>query len=122
MQAGYPRQGRPVSRSIRQHQELSVHVIKLFRHHVSVGSVVMVCSRPIRCCCLPSCRWRNDSRRGAPGVRGAPSCLVFAALMLGLNGSLGLYRREGAAGFGGHLARVLLAVAIGMPVVYMLSR
>jgi sugar transferase (PEP-CTERM system associated) len=40
--------------------------------------------------------------------------------MVALNGSLGLYRREGNAAFGGQLGRVLLAVAIGVPVAYVL--
>ncbi len=70
-------------------------MIKLFRHHVSVGSVLVLT---------------------------ADTLLLLAAvpLALALNGSLGLYRREGGAGFGGHLGRVLLAVAIGIPVAYML--
>jgi sugar transferase (PEP-CTERM system associated) len=46
--------------------------------------------------------------------------LLFALLMLALNGSLGLYRREGSLSFGGQLGRVLLAVAIGVPVAYVL--
>jgi sugar transferase (PEP-CTERM system associated) len=46
--------------------------------------------------------------------------VLFAVLMLALNGSLGLYRRERGTGFGGHLGRVLLAVAIGIPVAYLL--
>jgi sugar transferase (PEP-CTERM system associated) len=46
--------------------------------------------------------------------------VIFTCLMLALNGSLGLYRREGGAGFGGSLGRVLLAVALGIPVAYML--
>ena len=94
-------------------------MIKLFRHHVSVGSVVMLTADTLLLLAVvPLAVAIHDGARQAFGA--LLPAVVFAALMLGLNGSLGLYRREGAAGFGGHLGRVLLAVAIGMPVAYML--
>ena len=94
-------------------------MIKLFRHHVSVGSVVILTADTLLLLVVvPLAVAIHEGARQALGAL-LPAA-VFAALMLALNGSLGLYRREGGTGFGGHLGRVLLAVAIGMPVAYML--
>ncbi len=94
-------------------------MIKLFRHHVSVGSVVMLTADTfLLLLAVPlAVAMQGGSRLD---VQTLVPAVVFAALMLALNGSLGLYRREGGAGFGVHLGRVLLAVAIGIPVAYML--
>ncbi|MCU0765094.1 MAG: TIGR03013 family PEP-CTERM/XrtA system glycosyltransferase [Burkholderiaceae bacterium] len=94
-------------------------MIKLFRHHVSVGSVlVLTADTLLLLAAVPlAVAMQAGGRQSAETLLPA---LVFTGLMLALNGSLGLYRREGGAGFGGHLGRVLLAVAIGIPVAYML--
>jgi FlaA1/EpsC-like NDP-sugar epimerase len=94
-------------------------MIKLFRHHVSVGSVVMLTADTLLLLAVvPLAVVLQGGGRQA--VEALLPAMVFAGLMLALNGSLGLYRREGGAGFGGHLGRVLLAVVIGIPVAYML--
>ena len=94
-------------------------MIKLFRHHVSLGSILMLgADTVLLLSVVPLAVVVQGSEWGA--LESVMPALVFAALMLALNGSLGLYRREGTAGFGEHLGRVLLAVAIGMPVAYML--
>jgi sugar transferase (PEP-CTERM system associated) len=93
-------------------------MIKLFRHHVSVGSALMVgADSALLLAAVPLAIAIQD--RGDVAASMLPAAL-FAALMLALNGSLGLYRREGKAGFGGQLGRVLLAVSIGVPVAYVL--
>jgi len=94
-------------------------MIKLFRHHVSLGSVVMLTAdTALLLAVVPlAVAMQSGGREIMDAVLPA---VLFATLMLALNGSLGLYRREGGAGFGEHLGRVLLAVALGMPVAYML--
>ncbi len=94
-------------------------MIQLFRHHVSVGSVMMLTAdTALLLAVVPlAVIIQGGGREVLDSVLPA---VLFACLMLALNGSLGLYRREGGDGFGGHLGRVLLAVAIGMPVAYML--
>jgi sugar transferase (PEP-CTERM system associated) len=94
-------------------------MIKLFRHHVSVGSVVMLTADSLLLLLVvPLAVAMHDGARQA--LESLLPAVVFAALMLALNGSLGLYRRESGAGFGVHLGRVLLAVAIGIPIAYIL--
>jgi sugar transferase (PEP-CTERM system associated) len=96
-------------------------MIRLFRHHVSIGSVlVLTADAALLLAVVPLA----IAMHGAGGAREAVETIVpagvFASLMLALNSSLGLYRREGGTSFGTHLGRVLLAVAIGVPVAYML--
>ncbi len=93
-------------------------MIKLFRHHVSVGSaLVLGADLVLLLAVVPIAISLQE--RGTVATALLPAVL-FAVLMVALNGSLGLYRREGNAAFGGQLGRVLLAVAIGVPVAYML--
>ncbi len=84
-------------------------MIKLFRHHVSVGSALVLGADVLLLLAVVPIAIGLQERG-----------TVFAVLMVALNGSLGLYRREGNAAFGGQLGRVLLAVAIGVPVAYVL--
>jgi sugar transferase (PEP-CTERM system associated) len=95
-------------------------MIKLFRHHVSVSSLVaLVADTALLLAVVPlAVRVQGGAAREAVETL-VPAC-IFAALMLSLNGSLGLYRREGRTAFGPQLGRLLLAVAIGIPVTYML--
>jgi len=94
-------------------------MIKLFRHHVSVGSVLMLTAdTALLLFVVPLAVAMHGGTQLALEV--FVPAVVFAALMLALNGALGLYRREGSAGFGGHLGRLLLAVAIGIPLAYIL--
>jgi sugar transferase (PEP-CTERM system associated) len=93
-------------------------MIKLFRHHVSVGSaLVLGADVLLLLAVVPIAIGLQE--RGTVATALLPAVL-FAVLMVALNGSLGLYRREGNAAFGGQLGRVLLAVAIGVPVAYVL--
>jgi len=94
-------------------------MIRLFKHHVSVGSVMVLTADTVLL--LGVVPLAVAMQGGGSGLMGAlPPAVLFASLMLALNGSLGLYRRESGASFGGHFGRVLLAVAIGMPAAYML--
>jgi len=94
-------------------------VIKLFRHHVSIGSVLILTADTFLLLAVVPLAMlaHNDGRQAVETLLPA---FLFACLMLALNGSLGLYRREGGSGLGSQLGRVLLSVAIGIPVAYML--
>jgi sugar transferase (PEP-CTERM system associated) len=94
-------------------------MIKLFHHHVSVGSVLMLTADTLLLLAVVPVAVAMHAG-GQQAVAALLPAVVFACLMLALNGSLGLYRREGGEGFGGHLGRLLLAVAIGIPIAYML--
>jgi sugar transferase (PEP-CTERM system associated) len=95
-------------------------MIRLFRHHVSVGSVLtLMADTALLFAVVPLAVRVHDGNAHEMIETLVPAC-VFALLMLSLNGSLGLYRREGGTGFGGQLGRVMLAVAIGIPVAYVL--
>ena len=94
-------------------------MIKLFRHYVSFGSVLVLAADALLLLgVVPIAVALHGGSREA--LQTLVPAAVFAGLMLALNSSLGLYRREGGAGFGVHLGRVLLSVALGIPVAYML--
>jgi sugar transferase (PEP-CTERM system associated) len=94
-------------------------MIKLFRHHVSFGSLLILSADTLLLLAVVPLAVLMQGKDGLLSGSIMPA-LVFAMLMLALNGALGLYRRESSAGFGQHLGRVLLAVGIGIPVTYML--
>jgi sugar transferase (PEP-CTERM system associated) len=95
-------------------------MIRLFRHHVSVGSVLVLSADAVLLLLVVPLAVAIHSGAAAEIVETAVPALVFALLMLSLNSSFGLYRREGGAGFGAQLGRLLLSVAIGIPVSYIL--
>jgi FlaA1/EpsC-like NDP-sugar epimerase len=95
-------------------------MIRLFRHHVSVGSVVTLMADVVLLLAVVPVAVRVHQGARGGGPEALIPAAVFATLMLALNGSLGLYRREGGAGLGSQLIRLLLAVAIGIPVAYVL--
>jgi sugar transferase (PEP-CTERM system associated) len=94
-------------------------MIKLFRHHVSFGSLLILSADTVLLLAVIPLAVLMQGRDW-PLFGSVMPALVFALLMLALNGALGLYRRESTSRFGQHLGRVLLAVAIGIPVAYML--
>ena len=96
-------------------------MIKLFRHHVSFGSaLVLTADVLLLLVVVPLAVFLHGGQAGRELVDTLIPAFVFACLMLALNSSLGLYRREGGAGLTAHLGRLLLSVAIGIPVAYML--
>jgi len=95
-------------------------VIRLFRHHVPVGSVITVLADAALFLAIvpiavafhhagPSAR--EIVQLGVPAV-------VFAVLMLGMNGAMGAYQREMSAGFWPWITRALIAAFLGVPVAY----
>ncbi len=94
-------------------------MIKLFRHHVSFGSLLILGADSILLLAVVPLAVLMQGKDW-PLIGAVLPALVFASLMLALNSALGLYRRESTGHFGQHLGRVLLAVALGIPVTYML--
>jgi len=94
-------------------------LIRLFRHHVSVGSLMMLLADTVLLLLVVPLAIRLHGG-GRELIEVLVPAFVFACLMLALNSSLGLYRREGGGAFGSHLGRQLLAIAIGIPVAYIL--
>ncbi len=96
-------------------------MIRLFRHHVSFGSLLaLTADTLLLLLVVPVAVVVHNGGAMNDLIDTLVPAFIFACLMLSLNGSLGLYRREGGTGFGAHLGRVLLAVAIGVPVAYVL--
>lgn len=62
--------------------------------------------------------WLHDSRTGMVAQSLAPA-LVFALLMVFLNGACGLYRRDQKLPFGTYVGRLFLAMLIGAPIAYL---
>ena len=64
---------------------------------------------------------RIDGHVQDPVSHAAAPALVFAVLIVGLNGAFGLYRRDAKIPFGAQATRVLLALLIAVYLVYLLA-
>ncbi len=62
-------------------------------------------------------RWLDGQPGTAIAINLAPA-IVFAVIMVVLNGAFGLYRRDQKIGFRGYVGRLLLAMLIGAPIAY----
>jgi len=96
-------------------------VVKVFRHHVPVGSVVQIVAETLLFFgSVLLAVFIQLSPYGVDVTTSLVSAAVFAAVMTGLNSAFGLYRREISTGFAQTVGRVLLALIAGMPVAYLL--
>jgi sugar transferase (PEP-CTERM system associated) len=97
-------------------------MIKVFRHHVSLGSfLTLTADAALLLAAVPfAVAVHQGSLDGAELSRAMTPATLFTALMLALNGSLGLYRREGNISPATHVGRVFLSVAIGVSLAYVL--
>jgi sugar transferase (PEP-CTERM system associated) len=97
-------------------------VVKVFRHHVPVGSVVQIVAEGLLF--FASVLLAVAIQLSPYGMDVAAALLpatMFAALMTGLISAFGLYRREfGATTFAQTVGRIVLALGIGLPVAYVL--
>ena len=64
---------------------------------------------------------RIDGHVQDPVSHAAAPALAFAVLIVGLNGAFGLYRRDAKIPFRGQVARIFLALAIAVYIVYLLA-
>ena len=62
--------------------------------------------------------WLHDGRAVIAAQSLAPA-MVFAVLMVFLNGAFGLYRRDRKLSFGTYVGRLFLAMLIGTPIAYL---
>jgi len=96
-------------------------VVKVFRHHVPIGSVVQIMAEGLLFFgSVLLAVFIQLSPYGLDAFEVVIPAGIFAALMTGLNSALGLYRREIAATFAQTVGRILLALLAGMPVAYLL--
>ena len=96
-------------------------MVKVFRHHVPVGSVVQIVAEGLLF--FASVLLAVFIQLSPYGVDAAAVLIpaaIFAAVMTSLNSAFGLYRRELAATFAQTVGRILLALVAGMPVAYLL--
>jgi len=96
-------------------------VVKVFRHHVPVGSVVQIIAEGLLF--FVSVLLAVFIQLSPYGVDAAAVLIpaaIFAAVMTSLNSAFGLYRRELATTFAQTVGRILLALVAGMPVAYLL--
>ncbi len=63
-----------------------------------------------------------DGKLAAPVLNAFVPALVFAFLVVSLNGAFGLYRRDTKLAFGTCVARMFLALLIGVPMAYLAAR
>lgn len=95
-------------------------MIRLFRHHVPVGSVITILAdAALFLAALPFAVFvQHQSASGSVIAHVAVPAAVFAVLMLALNGALGSYRREVTLGAWRWVARAFLAVLLALPLAY----
>src|SRR5215467_13140703 len=96
-------------------------VVKDFRHHVPVGSVVQIVAESLLFFgSVLLAVFIQLSPYGVDVTKILVSAAAFAAVMTALNSAFGLYRREIATSFAQTVGRVLLSLVAGMPVAYLL--
>ena len=66
--------------------------------------------------------FRFSGQAEIPIAKAATPALAFSALIVSLNGAFGLYRRDAQIPVGAQVARVFLALMIGVPIAYLLAR
>src|SRR5512140_1664513 len=57
----------------------------------------------------------------APALAAAPTALVFAVVLVALNGAFGIYRRVEPLSSGPYLLRMLLAAFVGIPLAFLID-
>ena len=95
-------------------------MVRVFRHHIPVGTVVQLSADGmVFFGALVLAVFVQHGPYGAALADAVFPGLIFASLILALNATLGLYRRDELATFGTAIARLLVAVAIGAPLAYL---
>jgi sugar transferase (PEP-CTERM system associated) len=96
-------------------------MVRVFRHHVPVGTLVQLTADGlVMFGALLLAVWIQIGPYGASISDALLPATVFAAVALGLNTTFGIYRREEVATLGTALARLMIAVALGAPIAYLL--
>ncbi len=96
-------------------------MVRVFRHHIPVGTIVLLLADAgIFLGSVLLAVYVQLSPYGASAAAALEASVAFALLMLAINAAFGLYRREEAITFGAVVGRLLLALAIGSPLAYLL--
>jgi sugar transferase (PEP-CTERM system associated) len=96
-------------------------MVRVFRHHIPVGTLVqLLADAGIFAGAVLLSVYVQLAPYGASASGALRSGLLYALLMLALNSAFGLYRRDEAVTFGAIVGRLLLALAIGAPLAYLL--
>jgi len=95
-------------------------VVKVFRHHVPVGSVLQFAAEgALFFGAVLLAVFIQLSPYGVDVNSVLLPAAIFAALMMGMNTAFGLYRRELPATFAQTVGRTLLALLAGVPATYL---
>jgi len=96
-------------------------MVRVFRHHIPVGTIVQLFTDAgIFLGSMLLAAYVQLAPYGASALAVWEASVVFALLMLAINSAFGLYRRDEAATFAAVVGRLLLALAVGSPLAYLL--
>ena len=96
-------------------------MVKLFRHHIPVGSIVQILADgALFFAAIVLAVVVQLSPYGEDASKVVVPAVLFAALMTSLNVVFGLYRRDMTTTFGEAVGRTMLALATGVPIAYLL--
>jgi FlaA1/EpsC-like NDP-sugar epimerase len=98
---------------------LKLEMLKLFNHYVPSNTVLQVVIDAMLLFVAVIVAFVLQSKvNGALIATVVPSALAFAVTMMILNGALGLYRPGFGGGFRESLMRVVMSIALSIPVAY----
>lgn len=96
-------------------------MVRVFRHHIPVGTIIqLLADAGIFLGSVLLSVYVQLAPYGASASAVFEAGVVFALLMLALNSAFGLYRRDEAVTFAVVVGRLLLALALGSPLAYLL--
>lgn len=96
-------------------------MVRVFRHHVPVGTIVqLLVDAGLFLGSVLLGVYVQLAPYGASAAAALDAGIVFALLMLALNSAFGLYRHDQEVTFAVIAGRLLLALALGAPVAYLL--
>ncbi len=95
-------------------------MVRVFRHHIPVGTLVQLSADGIVLFgALLLAVWVQHGPYGASLADALIPAMVFASVALAMNATFGMYRRDESSTFGTALGRLLVAVALGAPIAYL---
>jgi len=94
-------------------------MVRVFRHHIPVGTLVQLSADGfVLFGALLLAVFVQQVPYGASLTDAIYPAMVFAGVALSLNATFGMYRRDEAASFGTLMGRLLVSVALGAPIAY----
>jgi len=95
-------------------------MVRVFRHHIPVGTLVqLTADAAVFFGALLLAVWVQLGPYGARLGDAIVPGIVFAGVAIAINAAVGMYRRDGLATFGSALGRLIIAVALGAPIAYL---